>query len=87
MSRALTEKCEKQLDGLINNTNNWGQNGAHKHKKIVQELCRKVFKKREYENQKDTMRDGLPYQGDDHREAIDQLFEINEILPNMCKGS
>ena len=32
------------------------------------------------------MRDGLPYQGNDHREAIEQLFEINEILPNMCEG-
>ena len=32
------------------------------------------------------MRDGLTYQGNDHREATEQLFEINEILPNMCEG-
>ena len=32
------------------------------------------------------MRDGLPYQGNGHREAIEQLFEINEILPNLCEG-
>ena len=32
------------------------------------------------------MRDGLTYQGNNHREAIEQLFEINNILPNMCKG-
>ena len=32
------------------------------------------------------MRDGLPYQGNDHREAIEQLFEINKIYPNMCEG-
>ena len=32
------------------------------------------------------MRDGLTYQGNGHREAIEQLFEINDILPNMCEG-
>ena len=32
------------------------------------------------------MRDGLPYQGNGHREVIEQLFEINEILPNLCEG-
>ena len=32
------------------------------------------------------MRDGLTYQGNDHREVIGQLFEINDILPHMCKG-
>ena len=52
----------------------------------MQQLCEKVFKKRGYENQKDAMRDGLPYQGNDHREAIGQLFKINNILPHMCEG-
>ena len=28
----------------------------------------------------------LTYQGNDHKEAIEQLFEINEILPNMCEN-
>ena len=32
------------------------------------------------------MRDGLPYQDNARREAIEQLFEINKILPNMCEG-
>ena len=32
------------------------------------------------------MRDGLAYQGNNHREAIEGLFEINDILPNMCEG-
>ena len=32
------------------------------------------------------MRDGLTYQGIDHREAIKRLFEINDILLNMCEG-
>ena len=32
------------------------------------------------------MRDGLTYQGNDHREAIGRLFEINDILPHMCEG-
>ena len=32
------------------------------------------------------MRDRLTYQGNDHREKIEQLIEINEILPNMSKG-
>ena len=32
------------------------------------------------------MRDGLNYQGNGHQEAIEQLFEINNILPNMCEG-
>ena len=31
------------------------------------------------------MRDGLTYQGNDHREVIEQLFKINDILPNMCE--
>ena len=32
------------------------------------------------------MRNGLTYQGNDHQEAIEQLFEIHDILPHMCKG-
>ena len=32
------------------------------------------------------MRNGLTYQGNDHQEAIEELFEINDILPHMCKG-
>ena len=32
------------------------------------------------------MRDGLPYQGSDHRGAFEKLFEINNILPNMFEG-
>ena len=32
------------------------------------------------------MRDDLAYQGNNHQEAIEQLFEINKILPNMCEG-
>ena len=32
------------------------------------------------------MRNGLPYQDNEHREAIEQLLKINEILPNMCEG-
>ena len=86
VSRALTGKCAKHLDELIKNTNNWGQDGANKHKRIVQELCENIFKKRGYKYQKDVMRNVLPYQGNDHREATKQLFEINEILPNMCGG-
>ena len=54
----------------------------------MQQLCKKIFKKRRkaYENQKDAMRDGLPYKGHDHREAIVQLFKIHDILPNLAKG-
>ena len=33
------------------------------------------------------MRDGLTYQGHDHREAIDQLFELNDLLPLMAEGA
>ena len=55
-------------------------------KSNMRELCEKVFKKKGCENQKHTMRDGLTHQGNDHRKAIEQLFEINKILPNMCKG-
>ena len=32
------------------------------------------------------MRGGLTYQGNDHREAIEQLFKINDILPHTCEG-
>ena len=32
------------------------------------------------------MRDGLTYQSSDQRKVIEQLFEINDILPNMCEG-
>ena len=28
----------------------------------------------------------LTYQGNGHQEAIEQFFEINDILPNMCEG-
>ena len=52
----------------------------------MQQLCEKIFKKKAYENQKDAMRDGLSYKGHDHREAIIQLFEIHDILPNLAKG-
>ena len=32
------------------------------------------------------MRDGLSYKGHDHREAIVQLIEIHDILPNRAEG-
>ena len=39
LSRALTGKCVKHLNELINNTNYWGRRGrANKHKIVVQEL-------------------------------------------------
>ena len=50
VSRALTGKCEKHLDKLINDTNGWGRGGANKHKRIVQETCEKIFKKRGHKN-------------------------------------
>ena len=71
----------KKHDKLVNNTRKLGQAGANKHKAIIQMLCQKVFKKKEYENQKDAMRDGLSHQGHNHRETIEQLTEINDILP------
>ena len=37
--RALTGTREKELDKLINDTNDWGRGGAKKHKRTVQELC------------------------------------------------
>ena len=58
----------------------------NKHKRLVQQLCKKIFKKKAYENQKDAMHDGLNYKGHDHRETIVQLFEIHEILPNLAEG-
>ena len=74
----------KKVNKIFNDINNRGVGGANKHKRLVQKLCEKVFKKRGYENQKEAMRDDLTYQGNDHREAIEQLFEINDILPNTC---
>ena len=44
--RALTGTREKELDKLINDTNDWGRGGAKKHKRTVQELCEKVFNSR-----------------------------------------
>ena len=73
----MTGKREEHLDKLINDTNDWGRGGANKHKRIFQELYEKIFRKREYENKKDAMRDGLPYQGNGHQEAIEQLFGMN----------
>ena len=55
VSRALAGTCEKHLDKLINDTNDWGRGGSDKHKRIVQELCEKIFKKKGYENQKDAL--------------------------------
>ena len=67
VSRTLTGKCKKEHDKLIEDTRVWGTAGANKHKKIIQKLCQKVFKKKDYKNQKYVMRDGLHYQGNDHR--------------------
>ena len=86
MGRALTGKCKKEFNKLFNEINNWGAGGANKHKRLVQKLYKKVFKKRGYGNQKDAIRDGLTYQDNDRREAIEKLFKINDILPPMCKG-
>ena len=86
VSRNLTGKCEKEHDKLIKDTRGWGAAGANKHKEIIQKLCQKVFKKKGYENQKDATRDGLHYQGNNHREAVKRLIEINDSLPFMCKG-
>ena len=66
----------KKVDKIFNDINNRGVGGANKHKRLVQKLCEKVFKKRGYENQKEAMRDDLTYQGNDHREAIERLFKI-----------
>ena len=70
----------------IKDTRGRGTAGANKHKEIIQKLCQKVFKKKGYENQKDATRDGLHYQGNNHREAVKRLIEINDSLPFMCKG-
>ena len=71
---------------MVHNITNWHAAGANKHKRLVQQLCEKVFKRKAYENQKDAMRGGLPYKGHDHREAIVQVFEIHEIAPNLAEG-
>merc|ERR1711966_17359 len=86
ISRALTGRCQREFNALVRNITNWHANGANKHKILVQQLCEKIFKKKAYENQKDAMRDGLPCKGHDHREAIVQLFEIHDILPNLAEG-
>ena len=71
VSRALTGKCKKERDKLVDDTRDWGRGVANKHKVLIQKLLSKVFKKKGYELQKDAMRDGLTYQGHDHREAIE----------------
>ena len=87
VSRALTGKCKKEWDKLVNDLNNWNAGGANKHKLLVQKFSQKVFKKKGYETQKDAMREGLSYQGHDHREAIEQLYELNKLLPFLCEDA
>ena len=84
-SRALTGKCEKEWDKLVDDLNNWNAGGANKHKVLVQKPSQKVFKKKGYETQKDAMREGLSYQGHDHREAIEQLYELNSSYLSFAK--
>ena len=45
MGRASTGKCEKEFDKMFNDINNWGASGVNKYKRLVQKLCKKVFKK------------------------------------------
>ena len=71
---------------MVRNITNWHAAGANKHKRLAQQLCKKVFKKKAYEDHTDAVIDGLPYKGHDHREAIVQLFEIHEIVPNLAEG-
>ena len=71
---------------LVQEINNWTTQGANKHKKLVQKLCEKVFKKKAHEDQKDVMCQGLPYKGHDHRGVIEQLFEIHENVSNLAEG-
>ena len=68
-------------------TTNWTATGKNKHKVLVQKLCQKVFKKNGYKNRKDATRDGLTYAGHDHREAIEQLHELNNLLPFLSEDA
>ena len=87
VGRALSGKCEKEWLKLEADTTNWTANGKNKHKVLVQKLCQKVFKKSGYKSQKDVMREGLTYKGHDHAAAIEQLFELNDLLPLLAEGA
>ena len=48
ISRALTGRCQREFNTLVKAVTNWRANGTNKHKRLVQQLCEKIFKKKAY---------------------------------------
>ena len=67
--RAMYGKCKKTWQELMDNTLNYGMNGADKHKRICQQLCQEELSKQVYLDQCTAMRAGLKYEGHDHEKA------------------
>ena len=64
----------------MNKTRNYGTNGADKHKRICQRLCQDELGKRVYLDQRAAMRDGLKYEGRDHKKAVKRLYTVNNLM-------
>ena len=73
-------ECKEAWQELMNDTRNWGVNGANKHKKMYQKLCQKKLGERVYLNQRAAMRAGLKYEGQDHKKATKLLYTVSNLM-------
>ena len=64
----------------MNNTRNYGTNGADKHKRTCQRLCQEELGKRMYLYQRAAMRDGLKYDGHNNEKAVKRLYTVNNLM-------
>ena len=85
--RALYGECKNTLQELMNNTRNYGTNGADKHKRICQRLCQEELGKRVYLDQRAAMRAGLKYEGHNHKKAANRLYTVNNLLVYLAENA
>ena len=85
--RALYGKCKNTWQELMNNTRNYGTNGADKHKIICQRLCQEELVKRVYLDQRAVMRDGLKYKGHDYEKAVKCLYTVNNLMIYLAENA
>ena len=78
--RAMYGECKKIWQEVMNDTRNYGTNGAAKHKRMCKKLCQEELGKRVYLDQRATMRDGLKYDDHDHEKAVKRLYTVNNLM-------
>ena len=71
----------------MDNTRNYGTNGADKHKKNCQQLCKEEFVERVYLNQRVAMRAGLKYEGHGHKKAAKRIYTVNNLMIYLAENA